>query len=100
MVIVPLRAVPNQTVTVALGGQRTQIDLYQKATGLFMDLLVSDAPVVTGVVCLDRCPVVRSVYLGFVGDLMIFDTQGTADPDSSGLGARWLLAYLTPADFA
>lgn len=99
MLIVPLQPVPSQAVTVLLGGQPSQIDLYQKSTGLFLDLRVSDAPIIVGTVCLNRVPVVRSVYLGFAGDLMLFDTMGASDPDFTGLGSRFLLAYLTPADF-
>jgi hypothetical protein len=41
---------------------------------------------------------VRSAYLGFVGDLCFFDTQGTEDPTSPGLGTRYLFVYLEAAD--
>ena len=39
-----------------------------------------------------------SSYLGFVGDLMFSDTQGTSDPSSPGLGTRYLLMYIEASD--
>lgn len=99
MVIIPLQPVPNQTLNILLGVQPTQINLYTKATGMFIDVLVSDVAIIVGTIVEDRNPVVRSVYLGFIGDLMMFDTQGTDDPSYTGLGSRWVLAYLTSADF-
>ena len=100
MQIVPLQAVPNQTVTITLGGQTCQIDVRTRRTGLFLDLYLSNAIVIAGTLCQDRNPMVRSLYLGFEGDLMFFDTQGTDDPLFSGIGSRWFLAYVTAADFA
>jgi hypothetical protein len=41
---------------------------------------------------------VRSLWLGFSGDLMFSDTQGSSDPSSPGLGTRYLLFYLTSDD--
>lgn len=99
MQVVPLNPVPNQAVTVTLGGQACQVDVKQKRTGVFLDLYVGGALVIAGALCQDRNPVVRSVYLGFVGDLAFIDTQGTSDPTFNGLGTRYLLAYLTAADF-
>jgi hypothetical protein len=38
--------------------------------------------------------------VGFIGDLIFIDTQGTSDPNYTGLGSRFLLAYLSPTDLA
>ncbi len=67
---------------------------------MFLDLYLSGTLVISGALCLDRNPVVRSVYLGFTGDLMFYDTEGTSDPTYAGVGSRYLLAYLTSADFS
>jgi len=99
MLIVPLKSVPNQTVTTSLAGQTTQIDVRQKLFGVFIDLYVSNVLIIAGALCLDRNPLVRSIYLGFTGDLAFFDTQGTSDPSYGGIGSRWLLAYLAPSEF-
>jgi hypothetical protein len=90
---IPLIAVASQTMAVQLGGQLCRIDVFQKATGLYMDLYVADVPVVLGVICEDRNPLVRSIYLGFLGDLYFWDSQGAADPDYTGLGGRFLLLW-------
>ncbi len=98
MKTIPLQAVPSQTVSVLLGGQNCQIAVYQKSTGLYLDLSVNNAPIVTTVICRDRVRLVRQVYRGFVGDLTFADMQGLSDPDYTGLGGRFLLVYLEAAD--
>lgn len=98
MLVVPLLSTPSQTVSVTLGGQSCRIDVYQRRTGLYVDLRVLDAPIVTGVIALNANLIVRSAYLGFTGDLAFFDQLGAEDPSSDGLGSRFFLAYLEEAD--
>lgn len=98
--IVPLQAVPNQTLTVLLGNQNCRINVYQRFFGLFLDLANGSTAITLGVLCERNNPLVRYSYLGFVGDLMFIDTQGTSDPDYTGLGSRFQLVYLAPADIA
>lgn len=100
MIVIPINPVPSQTMSVALNGQACQLSIYQKSTGMFMDVYVSGSPVVLGELCHDRCRIVRESYLGLVGDLVFFDTEGKIDPDYSGLGDRFILGYLTPAELA
>ena len=95
MVIIPMSPVANQLFSVVLGTQPCQIQIGQKSTGLFMDLYVNNALIVGGVICQDRNRIVRNSYLGFIGDVAFFDTQGTADPVYTGLNTRWKLAYFT-----
>jgi hypothetical protein len=94
MLVVPTIATPSQRLTARLGGQSCTIDVFQKSTGLFLDLYVNDALVIGGVIALNANRIVRDTYLGFVGDLAFFDTQGVEDPLASGLGVRWFLVYL------
>lgn len=100
MLNIPLAPVASQTLNVTLNGQQCQIDVFQTAFGLYLDLYVggSDEPTVAGVLCENLNRLVRSAYLGFVGDLLFYDTQGKDDPFASGLGSRFQLAYLTPVD--
>jgi hypothetical protein len=106
MQIIPIQDEDNQTLTVQLAGQNTQINLYQKfQTALFCDVYVNNSPIITGVRCRNMVRIVRDTYLGFVGDLMFLDQQGTfappstgLDPSSPGLGSRYLLAYLSATD--
>lgn len=100
MLIIPLAATPNQAVRVQLNGQNSQINVYQKDQGLFLDLLVDNAPMVMGVICQRANRIVRDAYLGFSGDLVWGDIQGTDDPDYAGIGTRYLLAYLFPSELA
>jgi hypothetical protein len=100
MLIVPLQAVASQAVTVSLGGQLCQLNVYQRAFGLFIDVLVNNSLIIGGVICLNQNLIVRSAYLGFIGDLAFVDTQGTTDPTYTGLGSRYQLGYLSPAEVA
>lgn len=98
MLIVPLKAEKSQTVTATLGGQVVQIDIYQKAFGLFANVFVSNVLVIGGTICQNLNRLVRSTYLGFIGDLMFIDNQGTSDPTYDGLGTRYSLMYLDASD--
>ena len=93
--VVPLDATPSQVLAVSLAGQSCQIDVYQKSTGLYLDLRVADRAIVLGVLCRDRNVLVVDRYRGFAGDLAFYDTQGGSDPYYDGLGTRWQLVYLT-----
>jgi hypothetical protein len=98
MQTVPLQPIPNQTLQVSLGGQPCILNVYQLAYGMFMDIYVGNTLIVAGVVCQNLNRIVRSVYLGFIGDFCFFDTQGSQDPVFTGLGARYQLVYLAEAD--
>ena len=110
MLIVPTQPVANQTLNVSLANQACTINIYAKGqfdyAGLYLDLYVNNALIIGGVICLNAVKIVRSSYLGFVGDLAFFDNQvstvvGAQDGDNplyTGLGSRWFLYYLTAAE--
>jgi hypothetical protein len=98
MLIVPLQPVPNQTLGIVLANQSCRLTLTTRSTGLFMDVMVNDAPIVMGVICQNLNRIVRSLYLGFTGDFVFQDLQGTSDPDYTGLGTRFVLYYVSPAE--
>lgn len=96
--VVPTRPLPNQTLQAQLSNQACTIDVYQTSKGLFMDLYVAGVVVITGVLCENLNRIVRSLYLGFAGDFVFTDTQGSTDPVYTGLGDRFLLVYLEPSE--
>ena len=96
--IIPTQPTPSQTVTCTLSGQACTLTLRQTLYGMFVSLFVNDAPIIQTVLALNANVIVRSAYLGFIGDLAIYDLQGNADPDYAGLGSRFQLVYLFPAD--
>ena len=102
MLIIPIQATENQTLTTNLNNQAVQIDLFTTNYGLFFNFWLANpsTPTVAGRPCYDRCLLVRDAYLGFSGDLSFVDQQGTSDPVWSGLGSRYLLYYFTPSDLA
>lgn len=101
MMVIPLQAIASQVVNVPLVSQATRLNIYQKRTGLYIDVSVGGVSIVSGVIAQNANRIVRDAYLGFIGDLAFYDTQGLEDPYYTGLGdsgARWFLAYLEVAD--
>lgn len=97
--VIPLAATPNQTLKAILGGQYATIRLYTTSAGLFIDVSVDESAIVQGVICLNQNRLIRYTHLGFIGDLVFVDTQGSMDPEYSGLGSRYHLLYLSPGEF-
>ena len=100
MQVIPVQSVPSQTLTVVLGNQTCSINVYQRLYGLYLDLTSNDVLILGGQICQNLNFIVRSLYLGFSGDLAFYDTQGARDPDYTGLGSRYQLLYLTAAEVA
>ena len=98
MQIIATSPIASQSFKVVLAGHACAIALYQKSTGMYLDLSINGVSTIGGVLCRDRCLLVRQAYLGFVGDLCFADTQGVTDPVYSQLGTRYLLTYMTPDD--
>lgn len=97
MQLVPTQATPSQTFSVLLGGQNCQIDVMQKSTGMYLNLYVNGTLIIGGVICENRNRIVRSRYLGFLGDFAFVDVQGDDDPNYLELGSRFLLVYIPEA---
>jgi hypothetical protein len=100
MQVVPILDTPSQVLNVTLNGQYTTINLQTRQMGMYMDLYVNNALIIGGVICQNLNPIVRDTYLGFIGDLLFLDQQGTSDPSSPGLGTRYVLLYAAPTDIA
>lgn len=98
MQLIPLRPLPSQTLNVALDDQQCLVSVYQKFFGLYVDLSMNGQLVIGGVIAQNLNRIVRSLYLGFSGDLIFADAEGSADPQYEGLGGRFEFLYLTPAD--
>lgn len=96
---IPVQAVPDQTLTVQLANQNTQINIYQEPYGLFMDVYVNNSLIIGGVLCKNLVRIVRNSYLGFIGDFCWYDTTNqNLDPTYEGVGGRFLLIYLEEVD--
>lgn len=117
MLLVPLSAVPSQTLQIVLGGQNCALSIYVKdgydysdptletpSTNLYFDLNYTDVngniiQVTNTAICLnEKRLLINRQYLGFVGDFMFIDTQGSDDPQYTGLGARWEFVYIEAGD--
>lgn len=114
MQVVPLEALPSQSLQIVLAGQNCALDIYTldgydytdptlntPNTNIYLDLAYNGIDVTETQICLNQKRLlINRQYLGFVGDFMFVDTQGTSDPQYKGLGSRYVLLYLTAADLA
>ena len=100
MQVIPLNPVPNQTLKIILSNQLCQINIYEKFFGLFVDLYVNGNLIIGGVIAHNLNVIVRSKYLGFIGDLFFLDNVGADDPDYTGLGDQFSLVYVDETDLA
>lgn len=100
MNLIPLQAIPAQSFQIAIYGQQVQMSIYQKGSDLYADITSNDVPVRQCRKVLNGVRLVRYAYLGFVGDLAVYDTRGNDDPAWGELGSRYQLVYLSPADLA
>ena len=91
---IPIQDIYSQTFTTLLNNQQCKINLYQKSSMLYCDLYVADVLFIGGVVCQNSNRIVRDEHLEFDGDLFFYDTQGTNDPTTPGLGTRYLFLYV------
>ncbi len=98
MKMIPLNAVPSQTLSTVLSDQFVGLTIRQLRYGMFMDVYFDGALLVGGVECQNLNRIVRDAYLGFDGDFVWRDTQGITDPYYTGIGpdGRYQLLYLTP----
>lgn len=90
---IPLAATASQTLNIVLNQQLVRIDVYQRSTGLFMNVWLNDVQVVAGAICQNLNPVVHADYLGLGGDFVFVDTEGSDDPTYDGLGGRYVLTF-------
>lgn len=94
---IPLNATASQTLNVILNQQLVRLDVYQRSTGLYMDVWLNDTQIVAGAICQNLNPVVHADYLGLGGDFVFVDTQGSDDPTYGGLGGRYALTFVGAA---
>lgn len=90
---IPLQPVPAQQFTCTLSGRHCTFWLRQLSTGLHIDMLVNGQPVLMGAACLHDLDLIRNPASALPGRLYFTDTQGSSDPDHTGLGSRFLLSY-------
>ena len=92
-VIVPIQSLASQNLNTIINGQLICIDLYQRSTGLFMDVWLKNQRVVAGAICQNANPILHAPYLGLGGDFFFLDLQGNSDPTYDALGSRYILIY-------
>ena len=101
MQAISLQPVPNQTASMLVAGQLAGINLYTMSDGnLYIDILLNNLPILTGVLCLNKTRIVRDAYFGFIGDFIFVDTQGSNDPQFAELGTRYQFNYVSASDLA
>jgi hypothetical protein len=98
MQIIPLQIAPAQSLVITLNGQNCRLNVYQRSTGMFVDLFKDGVLLLSAMIGRAWTRMIRDTYLGFAGDLMFSDWFGTDDPQYTGFGVQWDLIYLEPSD--
>ncbi|QDH17404.1 phage baseplate plug family protein [Swingsia samuiensis] len=98
MIQIPLIPTPSQTMNVVLNQQSYRLDLYQRSTGLYLNLWRNSAMIVSGALCQNKNPIIHASYLGIGGDLLFIDTLGNDDPRYDGLGSRFILVFIAAGE--
>jgi hypothetical protein len=90
---IKLRPLPSQPVNVVLAGQPCVIKMRDIGGRQYLSLSLNGTVICDTVLVVNKSPIVRAAYTGFVGDLAAIDTQGDEAPHYSGWGTRWFLAF-------
>ena len=91
--LIPIRAVPSQTVQVSLAGQPCTLYLRELGGRQYISVSWAGEPICESVLIQDKTGIIRAPYTGFVGEIAAYDTQGDEAPSYEGWGDRWLLLF-------
>lgn len=86
--VIPLRAVPKQSLVARPGGNVYIIDIVTRRGRLYITVRVNGVTVSRNRALLSYAPI--------EGDLMLVDNAGNSDPTYQQLGQRFLLTYWPP----
>ena len=93
---IPVKAIPNQTLSIVLNNQSCSIHLYQRGEYLYLDLTVEGTPVRQGAICLPHLNIPLYDHPDFTGIIYFVDLKGQqAVPSYDQLGTRFILVYST-----
>lgn len=90
---IPLRKVPSDSVSALLDNQPVTIGLRELKGRQYLSASLGGTVLCSNVLIVDRSPIVRAAYKGFVGDLYCVDTQGNDSPKYTGWNDRWQLVF-------
>lgn len=94
MLFIPINPIPSQKLTTSLEGKTVSIYLYLLANGLFSNIDIDGINIMSGVMVLNKAPLISRTYMGLNGNLMIVDSLGSDNPFFGLLGSRFILVYL------
>lgn len=90
---IPLKAVPSQQIVTSVGGQTVTITLRQLGGRQYFSASLPDKVLCENVLMVDRTYLICAAYLGFTGDFLCVDTQGTDSPNFNQWNSRFLLLW-------
>ena len=88
--VIPLRAVPKQSLIARPGGQVYAIDIVTRRGRLYITVRVNGETIARNRSLLSFAPI--------EGDLLLVDNDGNSDPNWQQLGQRFLLTYWPQSD--
>ena len=97
MNIVPLAAVPNQSLSVRLGGQQYDLRVHDCANGVMsIDITINEVIIITGTRLIGNYPIFVSEYME--NGNFILQTANQEYPDYTRFGVDQYLIYASQAE--
>jgi hypothetical protein len=93
MFTIPLNSGKNQSLQTVINNRAIGITLYMQGEYLFMNFSINGVPIKFAQLCLNQVLMFTDDYIGLNGGLIFEDTEGSADPQIDGLGARFQLRF-------
>ncbi|MDO9950449.1 hypothetical protein Q7404_08330 [Glaesserella parasuis] len=93
---VPVKNIPNQSLSVVVGGVGFDIELNTRLNEeLYISLKANGKSILNNRICRDRTPLISVEYLN-VGNvnLAFFDTKSKQNPHYQALGTRYKLIFV------
>lgn len=91
---IPLDTVPSQSISVVLNNQRCIIKIREMLGRQYLSLSSNGTIICQNVLMQNNFPIIKTSYLGFVGDFIVVDLSGDEPPIYTGWGDRWVLLYI------
>ena len=96
--IVPVQAIPNQTLSIVLDNDRFDIELKSTATSTAASITRNEELLISGVRCVGGTPLIPYEYLRASSGNFIFSTPREQIPYYTNFGIDQFLFYFSAAE--
>lgn len=95
MEVIALQAIPNQSLTLLLNGNRWALTIKQAESSMLVDVSLNDVPMLQGIRICPGTPIIPYRYLQANGNFMLL-VDNEQLPGWRQFGASQILVYVPP----